>query len=407
MKRTLSIMLGLMAFSFLPVMAQTAPAPAAPAEATGKVQGQIINPTGNPQGGGTVSLSTDNGNTLKFTFPVDAAGSFSFDAAPGTYDLIFRLADTPKGQMVDEAKNIKVVAGQTLTQNIDMSRPEYVEKMSPEQRKQLEELKAKNKEAMAVNSVINHLNADLKVVAQDRTEIDGAPAAAAAALGAGATKPAIDAKVLEIRTAKYTDIESLMTKDTAAKPDEAILFSNLGFAENGLKKYDEAIAAYQKAVDLETASKKPRVEVLGVSNAGLGEALARTGKVAEANAAYDASAKADPTRAGLQYKNEAVIFMQMGNADAQAAAANEAIAVDPNQALLYYIKGQALIQKATMGPDPTNPKMQIMILPPDCLAAYQKYLDLAPTGPYAAEVSGILQQAGQKVSTSYKAPGKR
>ena len=106
----------------------------------------------------------------------------------------------------------------------------------------------------------------------------------------------------------------------------------------------------------------------------------------------------------MQLRNEAVIFMQQNNADAQVAAANEAIAVDPNQAILYYIKGQGLIQKATMGPDPTNPKVQIMILPPDCLAAYQKYLDLAPTGPYAAEVASILQQAGQKVSSSYKAP---
>lgn len=402
MKRTLSIWLGLLAFSILPAMAQTAPAPAVPAGPTGKVQGQVINPTGNAQGGGTVSLSTDNGNTLRYTFPVGTDGNYSFDAPPGTYDLIYRQAETPKGQMVDEAKAIKVVVGQTLTQNIDMSRPEFVEKMSPEQRKQLEELRAKNAEAMKLNSVINHLNADLKVVAQDRVDIDGAPAAAAAALGAGASKADIDAKVLEIRTAKYTDIESLMTKDTTAKPDEAILFSNLGFAEAGLKKYDDAITAYKKAIDLETASKKPRMDVLGISNAGLGEAYARTGKVAEANAAYDASAKADPTRAGLQLKNEAVIFMQLGNADAQAAAANEAIAVDPNQALLYYIKGQALIQKATV-----DPKTQRIVLPDECTAAYQKYLDLAPTGPYAAEVTGILQQAGQKINSNFKAPGKK
>ena len=402
MKRTLSIWLGLLAFSFLPVMAQTAPAPAAPAEPTGKVQGQVINPTGNPQGGGTVSLSSDNGSTLKFTFPVDANGSYSFDVPPGTYDLIFRQAETPKGQMVDEAKNVKVVVGQTVTQNIDMSRAEFIDKMSPEQKKQLEELKAKNAEAMKANSVINHLNADLKVVAQDRAEIDGAPAAAAAALGATASRADIEAKVLEIRTAKYTDIESMMTRDTAAKPDEAILFSNLGVAESGLKKYDEAIAAFQKAIDLEAVAKKPRPEVIGISDAGLGEAYARTGKVAEANAAYDASAKADPTRAGMQLKNEAVIFMQMGNADAQAAAANEAIAVDPNQALLYYIKGQALIQKATV-----DPKTQRIVLPDECTAAYQKYLELAPAGPYANEVAGILQQAGQKINSNYKAPGKK
>jgi tetratricopeptide (TPR) repeat protein len=404
MKRTLSICLGLLAFSLLPLMAQQAPAPAAPVEAVGKVQGQVINPTGNPQGGGTVSLSADGGATDKFSFPVAKDGTFGGDAAPGTYLMVYRAADTPKGQMVDSVKGVKVVSGQTLNQNIDMSRQEFIDTMSPEQKKQLEELKSKNSEAMKANQVINHLNADLKVVAQDRLDIDAAAKTAASTLGAGASKADLEAKTNEIKTAKYTDIESLMTQDTAAKPDEALLWSNLGFAQAGLKKYDDAISTYKKTIDLETNSKKPRPEVIGIADAGLGEVYARTGKVADANAAYDASAKADPSRAAMQLRNEAVIFMQQNNADAQVGAANEAIAVDPNQAILYYIKGQGLIQKATMGPDPTNPKVQIMILPPDCLAAYQKYLDLAPTGPYAAEVSSILQAAGQKVSSSYKAP---
>ena len=73
------------------------------------------------------------------------------------------------------------------------------------------------------------------------------------------------------------------------------------------------------------------------------------------------------------------------------AAADEAIKVDPNQAILYYIKGQGLIANATV-----DPKTNRIVLPPDCTAAYQKYLDLAPTGPFAQEVAGILQQAGEK-----------
>jgi hypothetical protein len=40
------------------------------------------------------------------------------------------------------------------------------------------------------------------------------------------------------------------------------------------------------------------------------------------------------------------------------------------------------------------------------MAAYQKYLELAPTGQFADEVAGILQQAGQKVTSSYHAPKK-
>jgi tetratricopeptide (TPR) repeat protein len=192
-----------------------------------------------------------------------------------------------------------------------------------------------------------------------------------------------------------------MQRDTQAKADEALLWMNLAYAEAGLKKYDDSETNYKKALDLETASKKPRPEVIGVINAGLGEVYARQGKVPEATAAYDASAKSDPARAALQYKNEAVIFMQSGNATAQVAAANQAIQADPTQALSYYIKGQGLVANATV-----DPKTKTIVLPQDCIDAYQKYLELAPSGPYANEVAGILSQAGQKVSSSYKAPGK-
>ena len=154
----------------------------------------------------------------------------------------------------------------------------------------------------------------------------------------------MEAKAAEIRTAKYTEIQTLMTKDTAVMPDQSILWTNLARAELGLKKYDDAETNYKKALELETAAKKPKPEVIGVADAGLGEVYARQGKVPEANAAFDAAAKADPTRAAFHLRNEAVIFFQEKNADAQVTAADEALAVDPNQAILYYIKGQGLIQ---------------------------------------------------------------
>ncbi len=142
--------------------------------------------------------------------------------------------------------------------------------------------------------------------------------------------------------------------------------------------------------------------MIGAAEAGLGDIYARTGKVPDANAAFDAAAKADPSNAALYLRNEAVIFYQQNNGPAQIAAADEAIKIDPTQAILYYIKGQGLVQNATV-----DPKTQRIVLPPDCTAAYQKYLDLAPTGPYADEVASILQQAGEKISSSYKAPKAR
>jgi len=393
----LSALAGLLALAIAPAVAQ-APAPAQP---MGKIHGQVINPTGNPQGGGTVGLSTDSGNSYKYTFDVGPDGTFKGEAAPGNYSLIYRETNLPKGQFTDEVKNVKIVAGQDLEQNDDMSREEYVKKLPADQQKQLEEMKKQNAEAMKANAVINHLNADLKVVTQDQIDINDATQTATQQLGASASRSDIATKAEEIKTTKFTDIESMMTRDTVAKPDEAILWTKLGFAQAGLKKYDDAITSYKKAIDLETASKKPRMEVIGQAQEGLGEVYARTGKVPEANTAFDAAAKADPTRAPIYLRNEAVIFFQQGNGDAQAAAADEAIKVSPNDPILYYLRGNALVQKATV-----DPKTHEIVLPPGCAEAYQKYLDLAPNGPYAGEVQSILQSAGEKINSTYRAKGK-
>ena len=116
MKRSISLWLGLLAFALLPAFAQ------APSAGMGKISGHVINPTGAPQGGGTVSLSTDGGATLKFNFPVDEDGDYSGEAAPGTYAAIYRAPDTPPGKMVDIYRGVKIIEGQDVTQDIDMSR---------------------------------------------------------------------------------------------------------------------------------------------------------------------------------------------------------------------------------------------------------------------------------------------
>ena len=395
MKRTISVWLGLLAVAAVPVLAQAPPA-AQSAAPTGKIHGRVINPTGAAQSGGSVSLSTDGGHSSKYTFPVDNSGSFTGEAAPGTYMLVFRQKDTPPDKMVDSIENVKIEAGQDVNVDDDMSRQAFIDKLPEEQKKQLEEIRKHNSEALKANEVIKNLNADLKTVTQDIKDADAA-------------------KDKEIKKTKYAEIESLMEKDTQVRPQEPVLWAYLGQGEVGLAnadpankdKYASAEAAYKKVIELSANAKTPKPDILGMAHAGLGEIYARQGKVPEANAEYAEAAKADPAKASFYLRNEAVIFFQANNPDAQVAAAQEALKTDPNQAVLYYIIGQGLVSKATMGPDPKNPKQQIIILPPGCAEAYQKYLEMAPTGPYAADAQGILAQAGQKVSSTYKADTKK
>lgn len=408
MKRRLSRWLALpavaalLAFAAMPAISQM------PALATnGKVHGHVTNPSGASEGSGTVSLSADQGRTNKYTFPVGSDGDYQgADIAPGTYMIIFRQPDTPPDKMVDSFPEVKIVAGQDTLQDFDMSRPEFVSKLSPDQQKQLEELRKHNSEALKVNAVIKALNADLKTVTQDVKDADSAHAAAAQQLGASAAKSDVNAKEAEIKAAKYTEIETLMKKDTnalaqsGAKVDGSILWAQLGQAQVGLKKYDDAEQSFKKALAMQAAQTKQNPAIQGMCNAGLGEVYARAGKVPEANAAFDEAAKVNPTESSFYLRNEAVIFFQTNNADAQVAAANEALKADPNnpnQAVLYYIIGQGLVQKATV-----NPKTQRIVLPPGCAEAYEKYLELAPNGPYAADAKGILDQAGTKIASGFK-----
>jgi len=399
MKRTISLWIGLLAFAVMPALAQT-PAPAT-GQPTGKIHGRITNPTGAPQSGGTVGLN--QGTKEVASFPVDANGDYSGSVAPGTYTLVYRTPGMTPDKDADKIDNIKIVAGQDTAVDDDMSREEYTKTLPEETRKQLEEMKKHNSEALKANAVIKNLNADLKTVTSDIHDADTAHAAAVQQLGASASKPDVTAKENEIKTAKYNEVITLMTKDTQLRPQESVLWAYLGQGQMGLKKYAEAETSYKKAIEIDAASKKPRPDIEGLVNSGLGEIYARTNKVDQANAAYDAAAKADPTKAGFYYKNEAVIFSQVGNTDAQAAAAEKAIAANAQDPIPYYLKGQALIGKATMSdPDPKT-KTQHIVLPPGCGEAYQKYLELDPNGPYSADVKGILDSAGQKISSSYKA----
>jgi tetratricopeptide (TPR) repeat protein len=401
MKRNLTLWLGLLAFALLPAFAQTTPsAPAAPAikGPTGSIHGHVTGPEGVPKNAGSVGLSTDGGKTNKFTFQVSSNGDYQGVAATGTYILVYRAADTPPEKFVDSIDNVKIVAGQDVLQDDDMSRKEFVDKLPADQQKQLVELRKHNAEAFKANDVIKHINDDLKLASQDFKDANTARDLAKQALGPNASKPDIDAKEIEIRTAKYTEVETLMLKDSAAKPEASVLWAQLGQAQLSLAqlspvddrpaKYVQAEATYKKVLEVEAAAKKPDPQAQGAANAGLGEIYARTGKAPEATAAYEAAAKINPPQAGFYYKNEAIIFFQTGNADAQVAAADEAIKIDPKNALPYYLKGQGLLQKATF-----DAKTGKYNLPDGCAEAYQMYLQLAPTGQFVADVKGILAQA--------------
>jgi len=277
--------------------------------------------------------------------------------------------------------------------NFDMSRKEYIDKMTPEEKKQLEEFKKKNAEVMSANAQIKNLNATLTQARAD-TKAGNYDAAITAMKGATAVKA--DEPILWVALG---DAE-LGSADAAAKAARAAGTSPTDAAIT--QKYNDAAASYKKAVDLNATSKKPNPETAAAAYNQLGQAYGKQGDAKNAADAYEQAAKTLPANAGMYYFNEAATLYNAGKLDEAAVAADKAIAVDPKRADAYYIKGQALIPKATV-----DPKTQKIVAPPGCVDAYQTYLELAPDGPHAADVKGVLEGIGEQVKSSYKAGKKR
>ena len=234
---------------------------------------------------------------------------------------------------------------------------------------------------------------------------------------------------------RYTDSEALMLKATAAHPEMILPWIELGLAQIGLKKYSDAEYSFNAALGLGPSSPKSpgdsgfygaadahgvaptamrnsrsnltggtisnagerTPEILGVAYSSLGEIYIRTGRIAEAQAAFDTAIKAFPIQTALYRFNETIFFFQIGNEDAQLAAAEKAITADPGRAVLYYFKGQALVSKAT-----TDSKTQKTILPPGCAEAYQRYLELDPNGKFANDAKGVLAAVGVPIKGNGK-----
>ncbi|MDP9039138.1 MAG: hypothetical protein M3O02_07675 [Acidobacteriota bacterium] len=367
---------------------------AAQAASTGSIHGHVQNPAGLAVSNGEVRLTTDksagNPSTHKYeyTFPLDAQGNYKgTDIKPANYlGVVFQ-----QGKTVDFIPSVVIAAGEDKAADFDMTRKEYLDKMTPEDRAALEEYKKQNAATQQANSKIENLNALLKQ-ARDAT-----------------------------KAGDYTTAIKAMTDATAAKPDEALLWTTLGDAQLGdavaadkaaranhatdasvPTKLDAAITSYQKALSLNAAAAKPNPELAATANNQLGQALGREKKTKEASAAYEAAAASDKPKAAMYFYNEAATLFNAGASDEAAVAADKAIAADPARADAYYIKGQALIAKATV-----DPKTNKVTAPPGCVEAYQKYLELQPTGPRADEVKGILQGIGETINTKYKAPGKK
>ena len=110
----------------------------------------------------------------------------------------------------------------------------------------------------------------------------------------------------------------------------------------------------------------------------------------------------NPAGAAQYYYNQGAVLTNSGKVDEANAAFDKSIAADPTKADAYYQKGVNLINKAT-----TDPKTGKVIPAPGTAEALNKYLELQPTGQFADGAKSMLQYIGSSIETSYGSEERR
>jgi tetratricopeptide (TPR) repeat protein len=353
------------------------------AQASGSVKGICKDLEGKPVAGGVVVFENlDNGQ--KYALKTNGKGEyFSLGLSPGKYKVT--LFKTPEDQKA--AKEMYRVAGfpvQLGENNLDVDLQKEQQNaakgqgLTPEQLKQMQEQQAKQqKESNTVKTLNEKLNA--AKTAADSGDYD---TAIADLNEATQTDPSRD--LLWFKLGDYYRMSASKQTDTAEKQ----------------KRYDSSIQAYQKAIDLKKAApaeKDPNAAAANIAAYynNMAEAYAKSGKTDDAIKTYEQAAQIDPAHAAGYYFNEGAVLTNSGKVDPALAAFDKVIAADPNRADAYYWKGVNMIGKATLSKDGK------MDAPSGTAEAFQKYLELQPTGTYADAAKQMLTSIGGKIETTY------
>ena len=368
------------------VLAASLCVPAAFAQASGTVKGACKDAQGAPLVGAIIVFQNlDNGQ--KYNLKCDKKGEyFSLGLTPGKYNVnAYKGPDDMKdNKPYDFVKGFGVQLGDNDPLDFDLKKEAEKqangEGLTPEQLKERQEQQAKaQKETTTVKSLNEKLQAANAAI--QNKDYDTAITALTEANQMDATRD-----ILWYRLGDAYRLSAAAQTDKAEKQ----------------KRYDSAVDAYQKAIQLkqdaiqngkEKDATKANQQLAGFY-INVADAYAKSNKIDDAVKNYDLAAKADPSQAATAYFNEGAVFTNTGHVDDANAAFDKCIAADPNRADAYYQKGVNLMGKATLKGDKQVPA-------PGTVESFQKYLELAPTGPNADAAKAMIASFGESVETGF------
>ena len=165
------------------------------------------------------------------------------------------------------------------------------------------------------------------------------------------------------------------------------------------KRFETSATDYQKAIELRSGSEAAKKDAdnnakIAAYYNNLAEVYAKSNKIDDSVASYSKAAELDPTHAAQYMFNTGAVLTNAGKVDAAIVAFDKVIAADPNRAAAYYWKGVNMIGKATLKGDK-------MVAPEGTAEAFQKYLEIEPTGTFAQPAKDMLASIGASIETTY------
>ena len=205
------------------------------------------------------------------------------------------------------------------------------------------------------------------------------------------------AGMVAMQAKQYEQAIAAFERAAEAGPNQPAVWDNLAEAHLALaatKTGADFDAEVQKGMDGYNKAITLKPDDIGI-HTNYAAALALAKKFPEAEAEADKIAQLSPGGAGKAYYNLGATLTNSGQSEPAAEAFKKAMAANYPEAFYQYglyMAGKAQVDTATGKITPA----------PGTVEAFQKYLELAPTGPNAQPAKDMIASLGATLDTSYK-----
>jgi tetratricopeptide (TPR) repeat protein len=341
-------------------------APRAAAQGDGSIAGQVMDVAGKPWANIGMQAVSEQG--VKQETKTDKDGNYAFRSLRSGVYTVYVVLPAPNPPF--EIK-CRVQGGQETKVS-----PNFKEIVGKQGAEAAEQVKKQEEEKQKFEGMKQHFSAGTALLEQEK--------AAKAELQKAAPDQRDAAKQKLVGLSNQASAEFTAAQKAAPEKDtnQHLLWAKLGESYDVAGRNDEAAQAYQQAVTAAEAIPSLKGPQLAGYYNNLGNVLARAGKVDEAKMAYTKSAETDPANAATAWRNFGISLYNANRLADAIEPLQKATELDPKNAQAWYLLGASLLMKMTT--KRVGDKDQVQ-LAPGTIEAYQKAVDLDPSGPWGAQ----------------------